>query len=333
MKAEYEQHKCTILLYPERRDVWRKGAQLIRETVERLAETIAEFEPVFLGYNGQNIPKLQVADQLKTVDIEYDDIWARDTGGIPVGDDELVIFGFDAWGGLYGSVTKDMSVSGTIAQFCKLKPKKSAIVTEGGNLVSDGNGTLLAVKECLQSRNPLPLEEIENELKRVLNIGRIVWFERGLVYDETGGHVDNLCVLADKNTALLSWTDDKSNPQYSVVKEALEVLEQASDADGKAYKIVKVPIPDIFYRTEEDCDGIELREDSKNRLVGEPIQASYINFAFANGAVIVPQFGLKQDDEALNVFKRTFGTRKVVPFDAREIVLGGGGIHCVSRNV
>jgi agmatine deiminase len=265
--------------------------------------------------------------------MEYDDIWVRDTGGVPVGEDELATFGFDAWGGLYGSVTKDLTVAETIARQCGLTPKKCGIVAEGGNLVSDGNGMLLAIKESVEARSPRPLEEIENELKRVLSVNRIIWLERGLVYDETGGHVDNLCVFADRNTVLLSWTDDKTNPQYPVVKETLEVLEQAKDADGKAYKIVKIPIPDIFCRTEEDCDGIELRDDSKNRLVGEPIQASYINFVFANGAVIVPQFGLKQDGEALEVFKGIFSGRKVIPFEAREIVLGGGGIHCVSRNI
>lgn len=333
MKAEFERHKCTILLYPERRDVWRKGARLIRETVARLAEIIARFEPVFLGYSGKNIPEITPYDQLKTFEVNYNDIWVRDTGGVPVDKDELAVFKFDAWGGLYGSVAKDLTVAEAIARQCGLKCKKSGIVTEGGNLVSDGNGTLLAIKESIQKRNPLPLEEIEKELRRVLNVKHIVWLERGLIYDETGGHVDNLCVFADRNTVLLSWTDDKNNPQYPIVKEALEVLGQEKNTDGKEYKIIKVPMPDIFHRTEEDCDGIELRDDSKNRLAGEPIQASYINFAFANGAVIVPQFGVKQDKEALKVFEEVFEARTVIPFEAREIVLGGGGIHCVSRNI
>ena len=132
---------------------------------------------------------------------------------------------------------------------------------------------------------------------------------------------------------MLSWTDDVNNPQYPVVKRAYEILEQANDIDGNQYKIIKIPTPDIFFRTEDDCNGIELREDSKKRLVGEPIQASYINFAFANNAVVVPQFGQKQDEEALEVFKDVFGSRTIIPFDAREVVLGGGGIHCISRNI
>jgi agmatine deiminase len=333
MKAEFELHKCTVLLYPERKDVWRKGARQIKETVEHLAETIVDFEPVFLGHNKNNIPKLMSSRNLKLFNIEYDDIWVRDTGPVPVDSDNLAAFGFDAWSGLYGDFKKDSAVAEKVGQLFGVKPEKSKLVLEGGNLSCDGNGTLLAIKESIQKRNPISLEEIEEELKHILKIKQIIWLEQGLVYDETGGHVDNLCVFADKNTIMLSWTNDKDNPQYPIVKQAFETLKNAKDADGKEYTIVKVPVPDIFFRTEEDCDEIELFDDSKNRLVGEPIQASYINFAFANGVIVVPQFGLKQDEETLKIFRNIFSLKTVIPFDAREIVLGGGGVHCITRNI
>jgi agmatine deiminase len=156
MKADFEKHKCTILLYPERRDVWRKGARLIRETVERLAETIVRFEPVFWGYSGKNIPKLAPSSRLKMFDIEYDDIWTRDTGGVPVGDDELVSFGFDAWGGLYGSVAKDLTVAETIAQLHGLGLKKSSLITERGKgkraikdkkIISENDKKIISIKK------------------------------------------------------------------------------------------------------------------------------------------------------------------------------------------
>jgi len=335
MKAEFEWHKCTILLYPERRDVWRKEAKFIKETIERLAETIARYEPILLGYNGNNVPKLVSSGYLKSfnIKIEYDDIWIRDTGAIPVSCDELVAFGFDAWSGLYENAERDLTVATKIGQLCGIEPKRSNLILEGGNIVSDGNGTLLTIKESILKRNSKPLEEIEKEMKEILKVKQIIWIERGLIFDETGGHIDNLCAFADRNTIMLSWTDDESNPQYEIIKETLNILGKARDLEGKPYKIIKVPIPDIFYRTKDECEGILLRKDSKNRLVNEPIQASYINFIFINGAVIVPQFDLKQDGEALEVFKKTFGPRPIIPFYAREIVLGGGGIHCATRNI
>lgn len=333
MKADFEGHNCTILLYPERKDVWRKGAQPIKDTVENLAELIAKFESVFLGYSENNMPRVKSNKDLKLFNIEYNDIWIRDTGPVPIGNNEAAIFKFNAWGGLYSNFEKDLTVAENIGQLCNVKTTKNNLVLEGGNLSCDGNGTLIAVKECIQKQNPIPLENIEEELKRVLKINQIIWLEQGLVYDETGGHIDNLCVFADKNTILLSWTDDIMNPQYQIIKQAYEILVNAKDTDGNKYNIVKVPIPDIFYRTEEDCEEIELRSDSKNRVVGESIQASYINFAFANDKVIVPQFGLKQDHDVLNIFKEIFGSKSVIPFNAREIVLGGGGIHCITRNI
>jgi len=335
MKAEFEWHKCTILLYPERKDVWRKEAIPIKETIEQLAQLISKYEPVLLGYNENNVPKIVSSGYLKSfnIKIEYDDIWVRDTGAIPVNNDEMVAFAFDAWSGLYENAERDVTVADKVGQLCGVEPKKSNLVLEGGNLTSDGNGTLLTIKDSVLKRNPKPLEEIEKEMKEILKLRQIIWIEKGLVFDETGGHIDNLCVFANKNTILLSWTDDKSNPQYEISKETFDTLSKAKDVEGEPYKIVKVPLPDIFHRTEDDCEGIHLRNDSKNRLINEPIQASYINFIFLNGAVIVPQFGLKQDEEALKVFRKTFGSVAVIPFFAREIVLGGGGIHCVSRNV
>ncbi|MCL2063395.1 MAG: agmatine deiminase family protein [Candidatus Cloacimonetes bacterium] len=335
MKSEFEKHQYTILLYPERSDVWRMNADPIKRIVENLAEFVSEFEPVILGYNENNVPskmnKLNYEIHFKKID--YDDIWVRDTGAIPIFDDIFTAFQYDAYGGLIGDVTKDSTVAQQITQILKVKIEESSLVLEGGNIVSDGNGTLLLVKESVIKRNSISIEDIEKELKQVLKIKQIIWINRGLVFDETGGHIDNICTFADSNTVILSWTDDKNNPQYHVVREAFKTLEKSENINGIPYKIVKIPTPDIFFASQDDREGIEIREDSKKRLVGDSIQASYINFMFVNGGIIAPQFGVEQDKKALEVFQQTFPNRKIVPFNAREVVLGGGGIHCISRNI
>ena len=333
MKADFDYHKCSILLYPERKDVWRSEAKFIRQTILELAKVMSTFELVFIGYNRHHQFEKNESNMVKNFYAAYNDIWSRDTVGVPLYGDNLAVFQFDAWGGLYTKTTDDLMLPKTIAELLSLNIKKSHLILEGGNLISDGRGTLLAVKEPIIKRNLFPLEKIELELKQVLNINQIIWIERGLIYDETGGHVDNLCVFADTNTILLSWTDDKNNIQYPIVREALAVLEKANNIDGQLYKIIKIPTPDIIIRTDEDCEGLEYRKDSKNRFVGELIQASYINFIFINGGIIVPQFGIKQDKDALEVFRKFFKAKTVIPFNAREIILGGGGIHCISRNI
>ena len=78
--------------------------------------------------------------------------------------------------------------------------------------------------------------------------------------------------------------------------------------------------------------AVEYPDGSKARLPGELIQPSYINFVFANGAVIVPTFDDPMDDEVPGIFKKAFPDREIISFPAREVVLGGGGLHCITKN-
>lgn len=339
MKADFNTHKGTFLLYPTRLDVWRGKAQPIAETIVDLCELIARYEPVVLGVS----PKVSLdAVRVKSPTtvckrMEYDDVWIRDTGAIPCGDG-LVAFGFNAWGGeegLYKDWSLDQTVPEQMSEILQFPLKRVDLVLEGGNLHSNGNGTLIAVKNtmCNKNRNPgVSVAETERRLKDALGAEKVIFIDEGLVFDETGGHIDNLCAFADKKTLLLAWTDEPGNPQYEVVRKAYQTLTDATGANGEKFEIVKVPLPSIFHRTQADCEGIEIIQGSKERVLNEPIQPSYINFIFVNGGVIVPTFGDAYDEEAIAVFKRVFKDREVRTFPAREIVLGGGGMHCITRN-
>jgi agmatine deiminase len=59
--------------------------------------------------------------------------------------------------------------------------------------------------------------------------------------------------------------------------------------------------------------------------------ASYVNFYFCNGGVIVPTFDDPQDGPALAQLQSLLPERRVVGVPAREILLGGGNIHCITQ--
>ena len=336
MKADFASHDGTLLLYPTRMDVWRKGAKPIAETVVSLAQLLSRHESTVLGV----LPKLDknriqtICPDVRVEPMLYDDIWARDSGAVPT-KCGLVKFRFNAWGGdegLYGSWELDSTVPEQMSRLLGKGLSTSPLTLEGGNLLTDGDGTLICIKDSIMNanRNPgISLTEIERLLKDALNVTRIIWIDEGLAYDETGGHVDNLCAFADDDTLLLAWTDDEESPQYRLVRNALKTIEAAP---GKKYRIIKLPLPSAFIRAEADCEGLEYPEGSKPRLPGEVIQPSYVNFIFANGAVIVPTFDDPMDGTVIDIFKRTFPKRDVIPFPAREIVLGGGGLHCITKN-
>lgn len=337
MKADFELHNYTFLLYPSRHDVWRENASYARASVVELCNLISRYENVILGSDVEINERVSSNVILKHM--EYNDIWIRDTGLIPRGDGYAVKFQFNAWGGsegLYDDWSRDSTIPRQMNGILNMPVLDSSLTLEGGNLTTDGKGTLIAVRATIENKNRNPrksIAEIEAELNRRLDIKKIIWIDEGLRYDETGGHIDNLCAFVAPKTVFLAWTDDEDNEQYSVVRQAYCRLCGETDAEGNTLEIVKIPLPSKFLRNENDCKGLLIDSGSKARLVGEPIQPSYINFVFLNGAVIVPQFGDRNDEIVLGIFKEFFKDRAVVAFPAREIVLGGGGLHCITKNI
>ena len=337
MLADFVADKGVFLMYPSRRDVWRRGALPMRETAVALANLLSKYQTVYFGTDREIGEPLD--PRVRAVEMRYDDVWARDTGLIPLADGSYTAFHFNAWGGdegLYDDYSRDSTVPTQMSALLGAPFRQSELTLEGGNLTTDSQGTLIAIKATVfnKNRNPLlTLPQIENRLRSDLNVKKIIWLDEGLAYDETGGHVDNICAFVAPHTVFLAWTDDKHSPQYGIVRAAYDRLSSERDAQGEKIEIIKIPLPSVFYRSEEDCEGIELSEQSKNRLENEPIQPSYINFIFARGCVVVPTFFDENDGKVLQIFKDFFKDREVLPFPAREIVLGGGGLHCITKNI
>ncbi len=344
LAGEYENQRYTVLLFPSRTDVWRKQCKPIRQMIVDLANAIAKHQNVILGV----LPELAdtakneyiLDENVTLVPLKYNDCWARDTiSSVVLGDrPHIASFGFNAYGdGLYRPWDDDDRLDESMAEILGYPLEKVDLVLEGGNIMPDGNGTLFAVKEAIfnDNRNPgLSLEEIEKRLKDATGSEQIVWIPRGLMEDETGGHIDNVMAFADKKTVILSWTDDKDDIQYDVVREAEEAIKNARNADGEPYDIVHLPIAPIYYRNEEDSADIVYDESSFSRDEGLAVLETYVNFALVNGAVIVPQFGHKElDEKAVDILKKTFCGRDIIPFYSREASLGGGGLHCLTKHI
>ena len=61
--------------------------------------------------------------------------------------------------------------------------------------------------------------------------------------------------------------------------------------------------------------------------------ASYVNYYTGNGFIALPVFGDKMDENAIKVLSELYPDRKIEPIYAREILLGGGNIHCITQQV
>jgi agmatine deiminase len=143
--------------------------------------------------------------------------------------------------------------------------------------------------------------------------------------------VDNLCCFARPGVVALTWPDDLSDPQHEISLDAYERLASATDARGRRLQVFKIPQPNPICITAEESKGVDAVEGTLPRQAGDRMAGSYINFYIANGGVVAPTFDDPHDGNALEALQKLFPGRKVVGVRAREILLGGGNIHCITQ--
>mgnify|MGYP005841376415 FL=1 len=344
MPGEFEPHAGTWMLWPQRPDNWRLGGKPAQKAYAAVARAIAQFEPVTMGVNADQYANARqmLPPQVRLVELSNNDAWMRDCGPTFVVDGKGGVRGvdwdFNAWGGLYNGLYfpwhLDQAVAQKVIEIERLPRYKAPLVLEGGSIHTDGQGTCLTTAECLLSpgRNPnLSQEEIENYLMEYLNVEKVLWIPRGVYNDETSGHVDNLVCFLRPGVVALTWTDDRADPQYERSAEAYEYLMSVRDARGRRLEVHKIHQPDPVLIAPDEADGVDAVEGTLPRQAGDRLAASYINFYFCNGGAIVPTFGDRRDSQALETLQHLLPERRVVGAPAREILLGGGNIHCITQ--
>lgn len=343
MPAEFTPHAETWMLWPQRPDNWRLGGKPAQEAFTAIASAIAQFESVTVGVNHSQYmnARQMLPPEIRVIEISNNDAWMRDSGPTFVSDGKSVRgvdWVFNAWGGLYNGLyfpwDLDEAVAQKVLEIERVPRYKAPLVLEGGSIHVDGEGTCITTAECLLSpgRNPaLSQAEIENLLKEYLGVEKVLWIPRGVYNDETTGHVDNLACYLRPAEIALTWTDDRSDLQYERSAEAFEFLRSQTDARGRALTVHKIPQPGPLYITAEEAAGVKVVDGTQPRRAGDRMAGSYVNFYFCNGGAIVPTFGVEQDAPALALLQGLLPERRVVGIPAREVLLGGGNIHCITQ--
>jgi agmatine deiminase len=342
MPAEFEKHSGCWILWPERLDNWRLNAKPAQKVFAEVAKIISKFEPVTVGVSQKNYDNARniLAADIGVVILPNNDSWVRDTGPTFLVNKNNYIRGvdwdFNAWGGLYSSWEKDNLVAKEIIKIEGMDYYKANMVLEGGAINVDGAGTLITTEECLlnQNRNPnLSKKEVEGYLREYTSVKKIIWLKKGVYMDEVNGHIDNLCRFVQPGVVVLLWTDNRNDPQYEISNNAYNILKTSTDANGNKFKIYKIHQPKPLYRSKKDLYGIKEKKGTLPRQLGERLVASYINFYIANGAIVMPIFNDPNDQLAFNTLNKLFPDRKVIKINAHELILGGGGIHCITKEV
>jgi agmatine deiminase len=344
MPAEWEPHAGTWMLWPERPDNWRDQAAPAQRAFAAVAAAIAKSEPVTIGVSAGHFEsaRAMLPAGVRVVEISSNDSWMRDVGPTFVVDRRKRVRGvdwmFNAWGGKAGGAYADWALDDQVAakvlEIESMPRYRAPFILEGGAIHVDGEGTLLTTEECLlnPNRNPtLKRARIEGLLERHLGVRKIIWLGHGVFNDETDGHVDNLCCFVRPGEVVLTWCDNPDDPQYDISRAAYEVLVKARDARGRRLKIHKLMQPGPLYMSEREAAGIERSLDSRARRAGDRLAGSYVNFYIANPHIVMPLLDARSDRAAKAALSKLFPRRRVIGVPSREILLGGGNIHCITQ--
>lgn len=344
MPGEFENHDGCWIIWPERPDNWRLGGKPAQAVFVKVAEAIARFEPVTVVVSAAQFSNARhhLPDHIRVIEMSNDDAWIRDCGftGVIDGEDVRgVSWSFNAWGGLvdglYFPWDKDDAVAEKMCDIENMDCYSAGdFILEGGSIHVDGEGTLVTTEECLLSEgrnSDLTKEEIEEVLKEYLNLEKVIWLKNGIYNDETNGHVDNIFNFVRPGECVLAWTDDENDPQYAISKACLDVLENETDAKGRKLKVHKMYTPTPILITQEESEGVDAVDGTLPREEGDRLAASYCNYYTANGGVVFPTFDDPADAKAEALLKELYPDREVVGIYAREILLGGGNIHCITQ--
>ncbi|MFI4890649.1 MAG: agmatine deiminase [Steroidobacterales bacterium] len=348
MPAEFERHSGCWMLWPQRPDNWRLGAKPAQAAFAELALAIARFgqEAVTVGVAPESYDnaRARLGPTVRVVEISSNDAWARDTGPTVLvdarGRRRGVNWMFNAWGGLNGGLyfpwDRDAQVAEKILEIEGLDRYCAPFVLEGGSIHVDGQGTCLTTEECLlnPNRNPhLSRGDIEARLRRYLGVSTIIWLGRGVFADETGGHVDNLACFTSPGHVALTWTQDRADPQYEISQDAWQRLRHTRDARGRALTVHRIHQPGPLTMSAAEAAGVDLQAGTRPRCAGDRLAASYINFYIANKAIVMPLYDKRWDGAARRTLQRLFPTRAIVGVQTREVLLGGGNIHCITQQI
>jgi agmatine deiminase len=333
--AEWERHQGSWFSWPRPEGIsFPDKYHTVPENLARIFREIAGREQVHVNLPNANYERI-VGDQLKSLGcplkhivfhhIKTNESWCRDHGPAFVVKPRrgggraaaIVDWKFNAWGGKYPPYDDDDAVPTRIAAELKLPVFAPDVVMEGGAIDVNGAGTLLTTTDCLlnPNRNPqLDQAGIEQVLKDYYGQRHICWLSGGIAGDDTDGHIDDLARFISPTQIVVAVEDDPKDKNYRVLKSVRKQLDQLRDQDGRPFEIIEIPMPGVV---EHD---------------GQRLPATYVNFYFVNGALLVPTYRNRRNDRrALDILQQRLPQRQVIGIDCVELIWGLGAIHCLSQ--
>lgn len=335
MPAEWDKQNAVWLAWPHNKADWPDKFEPIPWVYGEIIRHITSEQCVRLIIKNEKQKEAaqgvlkRAGANLKQIDfhiIPTNRVWLRDSGPIFVRDKKrkkyMLDWRFNGWA-KYDNHKRDDKVPQCIESInglARIQPmhKGRRVALEGGSIDANGKGVLITTEECLlskvQERNPgFARKDYEEIFTKYLGIKKVIWLYKGIVGDDTHGHVDDITRFVNANTIVTVVEKNKSDKNYAPLKENLKRLKKARCPQGKPFNVVELPMPKPLF------------------FEGERLPASYANFLITNKLVLVPTFNDANDRTALNILSQLMPKHKIIGIHAVDLVWGLGTIHCMSQ--
>ena len=330
MPDEGERQQRAFVAFGAQDAIWEDFTGNVQHALGRITRAIARYQPVTVLCREHERTLAEAvcgSDNTRFLVTPLDDIWMRDIGANFVvneaGELGAVDFNFNGWGNKQRHAN-DARIAGLLARHCGATHQRSELVGEGGGIEVDGHGTAILTESCWLNANRNPgwsKAEVEAELKACLGLRKIIWLPGIRGKDITDAHVDFYARFVSPGVVVANLDTDPQSYDHAVTQAHLEILRNATDADGRKLTVHTMSPP------------LNPRRSRFSRS-NPDFAAGYINYFVINGAVIAPQFGDREADKAaFDLLAALYPDREIMQLDIDAIAAGGGGIHCVTHQL
>ena len=326
---EWAPQDAVLITWPHAASDWCEILPEVEANYLAMATAILRYEPLVVVLpEGREIAHLFPSDlraRLVEIHLPSNDTWARDYAPLCClmeGKKRVVDFRFNGWGLKFASnydnmISRrlhDMGFFAKDAEWCD----EQMIVLEGGSIDANSRGEMVTTRRCLTepNRNIFPEQEValNSLLSSSLGAQKVIYIEHGAIEgDDTDGHVDTLVRFINDDTLVYVAPTDPNSINYHELKAMEEELLQHEEIKERGYRLLALP------------DVGTLRDEE-----GDPLPATYANFLFVNGALLVPTYGVPQDEEALAILRRALPEREIVGVNCRTLTRQHGSLHCAT---
>jgi len=320
LPAEWERQEYIMLTYPHENSDWNCCLKEIKKSYKEIIKAISKYEKCLIICNKISSAKSELSDIINDnilfIEINTNDTWIRDYGAIDVFKKNEIIsydFTFNGWGNKF-EAKLDNLVNNVLykKRIFSNKLIKKEFILEGGSIETNGKGVLLTTSKCLLNSNRnllLSKNKIETKLKHFFGCKTIIWLENGyLSGDDTDSHIDTLARFLNENTIAYVKCFDEKDEHFFELNQMEKELEKTN------FHLIPLPLPHPIYK-------------DKKRL-----PATYLNFLFINGAILLPIYNDIYDKEVITFFENFYTNIDIIPIDSTALIREHGSIHCATMH-